>query len=114
MTERHGQGTHFHSVVKHNGTLYLSGITADDFSASMAVQTQQVLDKIEKTLQGVGSDRSKILAATIYISDMDQKAAMNEVWKAWLEPSTLPTRATVGVASLGAGVLIEIVVVAAP
>lgn len=113
MIERHGQGTYFHSVVEHGDTLYLSGVVADDFSASMKVQTNQVLDKIGKTLTSVGSDVSKILSATVYISDFDAKDAMNEAWKAWFEPARLPSRATIGVATLGEGVLIEIVVTAA-
>lgn len=112
MIERHGQGTYFHSVVEHDGTLYLSGLVADDLSAPLKVQTEQVLRKIGTVLAGVGSDPSKILAATIYITDMDQKAAMNEAWKAWFDPAHLPARATIGVASLGEGVLIEVVVTA--
>lgn len=112
MIERHGQSTYLHSVVENDGTLYLSGVVADDFSASMNVQTKQVLDKIGKTLTDVGSDASKILSATVYISDFAVKDAMNEAWNAWFAPERLPARATIGVASLGEGVLIEIVVIA--
>lgn len=112
MIERSGQGTYFHSVVAHGDTLYLSGVVADDFSAPMDVQTKQVLDKIGETLKGHGSDPSKILSATVYISDFAQKAAMNEAWQAWFTPAQLPARATVGVASLGEGVLVEISVIA--
>jgi len=113
MTTRSGQGTYFHSVVEHGDTLYLSGVVADDFSASMGVQTKQVLDKIGQTLTNYGSDASKILSATVYISDFGQKNAMNEAWQAWFTAAELPARATVGVASLGEGVLVEIVVIAA-
>src|SRR5690606_35201183 len=112
MIERSGQGTYFHSVVQHGDTLYLSGVVADDLSATMKVQTKQVLDKISETLKAHGSDASKILSAMVYISDFEQKGAMNEAWQKWFPPSQLPARATVGVASLGEGVLVEIVVVA--
>ena len=113
MIERHGQGAYYHSVVEHAGTLYLSGVVADDFSASMAVQTKQVLDKIGKALTSVGGEVSKILSATVYISDFDQKDAMNEAWQAWFAPDALPARTTVEVSCLGKGVLVEISMIAA-
>lgn len=113
MIERTGRGSYYHSVVKHESTLYLSGVVADDLSAPMAGQTKQVLDKIAMVLEGAGSDVSKILSATVYIADFGAKDAMNEVWRSWFTPDRLPTRATVGVATLGAGVLIEVVVIAA-
>ncbi len=113
MIERTGQGSYFHRVVKHEATLYLSGVVADDLSAPMAGQTKQVLDKIANVLVGAGSDASKILSATVYLSDFGAKDAMNEVWKAWFAADQLPSRATVGVATLGEGVLIEVVVTAA-
>lgn len=112
MIERHERGTYFHGVVEHGDTLYLSGVVADDFSAPMKVQTTQVLGKIATTLKDHGSDVSKILSATVYISDFEAKAAMNEAWVAFFEPAMLPARATIGVATLGEGVLIEIVVTA--
>lgn len=113
MIERHGRGTYYHSVVEHDGTLYLSGVVPNDLAASMEVQTKQVLEKIGKALADVGCDASKILSATVYISDFDQKDAMNEAWKAWFASEGLPARTTVGVASLGEGVLVEISMIAA-
>ena len=112
MIERNGRGTYYHSAVEHEGTLYLSGVVANDFSGSMGEQTTQALDNLAKVLASVGSDASKILSATIYISDFEAKGEMNEAWQAWFAPENLPARATIGVATLGAGVLIEIVVTA--
>ncbi len=113
MITRHGQGKFYHSVVAHGDTLYLSGVIADDLSAPMADQTRQVLDKIARTLAEHGSSAHNILSATIYLADFSGKDAMNTVWAEWFDPSDLPARATVGVATLGTGVLIEISVTAA-
>ena len=113
MITRYGQGKFYHSAVAHGDTLYLSGVIADDLSAPMAEQTRQVLEKIARTLGEHGSSAHNILSAMIYLADFSGKDAMNAVWAEWFEPADLPARATVGVATLGKGVLIEISVVAA-
>jgi enamine deaminase RidA (YjgF/YER057c/UK114 family) len=113
MIARHGQTTILHRVVEHQGVIYLAGITADDRATGMGGQTTQILDKAETLLRAHGSDRTKILTATIYITEMAQKDAMNAAWTAWFGPSDLPARATIGVAELGPGALIEIVITAA-
>ncbi|MFN8723306.1 MAG: RidA family protein [Rhodospirillales bacterium] len=110
---RHGQTPIMHRAVAHGGTLYLGGIVAEDFTLDMEGQTAQVCRKIDAVLASAGSDRSRLLAATIYITDMSMKDKMNAAWTAWLAPDQRPTRATIGVADLGKGVLIEIVVTAA-
>ena len=109
MLQRHGSTPHFHRAIEANGVLYLSGITADDRTASLKGQTTQVLQKIERLLQSLGSDTSKLLTAMVYITDMDRKAEMNEAWTEFFAPEAMPTRATIGVASLGDGILIEVV-----
>ena len=59
-----------------------------------------------------GTDKSRILSATVYMADLSQKDAMNEVWVAWLDPTCLPARAAVGV-ELTPGTQVEIMLVAA-
>ena len=110
---RHGRGAIMHRVVEFQGVLYVGGIGADDRSVSMKGQTEQILNKIGKILQEHGSDKARILSATVFITDMKQKAEMNEAWTAWFAPQDLPTRATIGVAELDPGMLIEVVVTAA-
>jgi enamine deaminase RidA (YjgF/YER057c/UK114 family) len=112
MMIRHGPTPLYHRAVEVNGVLYLAGVTADDRSASLKGQTEQVLAKIESVLKGLGSDRTKLLSATVFITDMERKAEMNEAWTAWFGFANLPARATIGVASLGDGILIEVVAVA--
>src|SRR6185312_10842629 len=76
--ERHEISGHLSKVVEHNGTVYVAGTTAEDKSAGMKQQTEQVLAKIDALLARCGTNKSKLLSATVYISDMGQKAAMNE------------------------------------
>ena len=113
MIERHLRTPIMHRVVAYGGVLYLGGIVAEDRSAPMKGQTEQVLARIGALLAEVGSDKGKVLTATIYITDMARKDEMNAAWTAWIEPDHLPSRATIGVADLGPDTLIEVVVTAA-
>ncbi len=99
-------------VVAANGFVFLGGTTADDKSLGMKDQTKQILGKIDGLLAQGGTDKTKLVTATIYMADLSQKAEMNEAWTAWLAPDELPARVTVGVAELGKGTLLEIVVTA--
>ncbi|MBK17716.1 MAG: hypothetical protein CMM52_02605 [Rhodospirillaceae bacterium] len=99
-------------AVIHGDTIYMSGIVADDKSADMKGQTEQVLQKIDAVLAESGSDKSKIVSSVVYLADMDQKDEMNEAWMAWMDPASPPARAAVGV-TLTPGTLVEIMCVAA-
>jgi enamine deaminase RidA (YjgF/YER057c/UK114 family) len=110
---RHEISGHLSKAVEHNGTVYVCGLTADDKSLGMKQQTEQVLAKIEGFLARGGTSKSKLLSATVYISDMKQKAAMNEAWMAWIDRKNPPTRACVAVELGTPDTLVEIVVTAA-
>ncbi|MBL25189.1 MAG: hypothetical protein CMM48_14980 [Rhodospirillaceae bacterium] len=110
---RHDQNDIMSKVVEHNGVVYVSGNTADDNSVGMKEQTEQVLAKIDGYLAKAGTDKSKLLAATVYVSDMSQKPTMNEAWQEWLSPGNHPTRACVCVELGSPQTLVEIVVSAA-
>lgn len=112
MTERLLRTPTLHRVVKHNGIAYIGGIVADDDSLDMAGQTREVLKKLDAYLREAGSDRSRLLSATIFITDMNVKPAMDAVWKEWLAPKDLPARATIGVSDLCERTLIELVATA--
>ena len=112
MTNRHLQTAIMHRVVEHNGLIFVGGTTCDDESLDMTGQTREILAKLDTYLAQAGSDRTKLLSATIFITDMNLKPQMDSVWKEWLAPGDFPTRATVGVADLGGTTLIEIVVTA--
>lgn len=112
MTTRHIQTPIMHRVVEHNGIIFVGGTTCDDESLDMAGQTREILAKLDKYLAEAGSDKTKLLSVTVFITDMALKPQMDAVWKEWLAPESFPTRATVGVADLGGTTLIEIVVTA--
>ena len=112
MTNRHLQTAIMHRMVEHNGIIFVGGTTCDDESLDMAEQTREILAKLDAYLAEAGSDKTKLLSATIFITNMMLKPQMDEVWKGWLAPANFPSRATVGVADLGGTTLIEIVVTA--
>jgi enamine deaminase RidA (YjgF/YER057c/UK114 family) len=111
--ERQELSGHLSKAVEHNGTVYIAGTTATDQSVGMKQQTQQILEKIDGLLAKCGTNKSKLLSATVYISDMAQKAAMNEAWMAWIDVKNPPTRACVAVELGTPKTLVEIVVTAA-
>jgi enamine deaminase RidA (YjgF/YER057c/UK114 family) len=99
-------------AVVHGDTVYLSGIVADDRSLSTKDQTAQVLAKIDALLAGVGSDKTRILSATVYMADLGEKDDMNAAWMAWMDLAHPPARAAVGV-ELTPGTKVEIMCCAA-
>lgn len=100
-------------AVTHGNTVYLAGLTADDRSKGMKGQTAEILAKIDALLKTAGSDKSRLLSAVIWITDMRAKAEMDEAWQAWADPQNLPARACVE-ARLGTpDTLVEIMVQAA-
>ena len=111
--KRHELSEHLSRAVEHNGVVYVAGTTATDRSVGMKQQTEQVLAKIEGLLARCGTNKSKLLTATVYISDMAQKPAMNDAWLAWIDRENPPTRVCVTVELGTPTTLVEIVVTAA-
>jgi enamine deaminase RidA (YjgF/YER057c/UK114 family) len=99
-------------VVEHNGVVYLAGMMADDHSASTTVQTEQVLAKIDALLAMAGTDKSRLLTAMVFVSDIGIRPELNKVWQAWIAPNNPPTRACVGI-QLEGPAKVEIIVTAA-
>lgn len=95
------------------GVVYLAGQVADDTSADVRGQTAQVLAKIDAVLARAGSSKSNLLSATIYLKDMADFAAMNQVWDAWVAADGKPARATVQAELATPDYLVEIQAVAA-
>ena len=97
----------------HNGTVYLAGQVANDASEDIHGQTAQVLAEVDALLARVGSDKSKILMAQIFLADLADFGGMNEVWDAWVVPGQTPPRATVQAALAKSEWKIEVIVTAA-
>lgn len=79
----------------------------------MSEQIAQILAQAEATLAAIGSDKSRLLSATIYVTDKDNVTALNAAWEAWLPAACAPSRACVKVELLDPAMLVEIAFVAA-
>lgn len=112
--ERKGVGPRMSTAVVHNGTVYLAGLVADKTKdKGVREQTVEVLAQIDAALASVGSDKTKILSALIFLSDISTFNEMNAAWDAWVPQGNTPARATVE-AKLAAPVYkVEIKVIAA-
>jgi enamine deaminase RidA (YjgF/YER057c/UK114 family) len=105
-------GPRMSQAVIHNKTVYLAGQVAA--GPSVAAQTREILASIDALLAEAGTDKSRLLSATIWLTDMAAFAEMNAIWQAWVIPGETPARATVQSAQLAsAEYKIEIAVVAA-
>lgn len=100
-----------HRAVEANGFVFVGGTIADDTSVSMGEQTRNILGKIAGYLKQAGTDTSRVVSASIFVTDLSKKKEMDAVWTEFFADD-LPARATVGVADLGGGALIEVVVTA--
>lgn len=109
---RHANGERFCRALTHNGTVYLAGMTADDLSQGTTGQTEQVLAKIDHFLGLAGSDKTKLLSATIWLRDIADFELMNAAWDAWVDRSAMPVRATVESRMAGDEYRVEIMVIA--
>ena len=89
--------------------VYLAGQVAEDIRG----QTRSVLAQIDRLLAEAGTDKTRILSTTIYLADMDDYAAMNAVWDAWVPQGDTPARATVEARLANAAYRVEMQVVAA-
>jgi enamine deaminase RidA (YjgF/YER057c/UK114 family) len=99
-------------AVVHGGMVYLAGQVGAP-GESVTAQTQAVLQQIDRLMAEAGSDKSRILTATIWLADIGDFAQMNAVWDTWVDPANPPARAT-GESRLAAPEYkVEIIVVAA-
>jgi enamine deaminase RidA (YjgF/YER057c/UK114 family) len=113
--ERRHVGKRLSELVIHRGAglCWLAGQVANDPKADVTGQTRQVLAQIDALLAEAGTDKSRIVSATIYLPDMADFAAMNAVWEPWVAPGQPPARATVQAALAAPAYRVEIQVVAA-
>ena len=99
-------------AVIHDRTVYLSG-QVDAEGEGVVAQTRNILAKIESLLTRTGSDKSRLLMATIWLADMAEFGAMNEVWDAWVADVPAPARATTEARLAQPFYRVEIAVIAA-
>jgi len=106
-------GARMSEMAVYNQTAYLAGQVSSDDSLDIAGQTHNVLSQIDTLLAEAGTDKSRILMCQIYLSDLNNFAAMNQVWEAWVSAGNTPPRATVQATLAKPAWLIEIVITAA-
>jgi len=110
--QRFGTTRRFSDAVVHKGTAYIVEVPSN-LDAGITAQTENLLASIERLLLQVGSDKAKILQATIYLADMQDYDAMNLVWDAWLPEGSAPVRACVEARLANQQYRVEIVLTAA-
>lgn len=110
---RHGVGARLSEAAIFNGIVYLAGMVPENGATDIRSQTADVLAQIDAHLAACGSDKTRLLRVQIYLADIADIAAMNEVWDAWVVPGATPPRATVQAPLAHPGWKIEMVVTAA-
>lgn len=104
-------GPRMSKAVIHGGLVYVSGQVGA--GTGVTEQTEAVLSAVDGALAEAGTDKSKLLSATIYLADMAGFAEMNSVWDAWIDPANPPARATVEAKLAAPQYVVEIAVIAA-
>jgi enamine deaminase RidA (YjgF/YER057c/UK114 family) len=108
---RFNTGPRMSQAVVHNGTVYLAGQVAK--GATVKEQTTAILKQIDDLLKQAGTDKSKLLSATIWLTSIANYNDMNSVWDAWVSPGNTPARACVEAKLAFPEYAVEIAVVAA-
>jgi len=112
--ERHEVGPRMSQVVVHGNTVYLAGVVAQNTKGkSVTEQTQEILSTIDGYLAKAGTDKTKLLTANIWLTDMATFAEMNAVWDGWVSAGNTPARATVEARLAAPQYAVEIMVTAA-
>lgn len=111
--QRRDVAARFSEAAIFNGVVYLAGMVPECEASDIRSQTADVLRQVEQRLREAGSDKTRILRAQIYLKDITDIAAMNEVWDAWVVAGSAPPRATVQAALADPAYLIEVVVTGA-
>ena len=112
--ERIGAGPRMSKAVVHGNTVYLAGQVADQTKGkSVAEQTGEILEIIDGLLAQAGTDKTKVLSATIWLPDIATFAQMNSKWDAWVVAGSTPARATVQAQLAAPEYKVEIALIAA-
>jgi enamine deaminase RidA (YjgF/YER057c/UK114 family) len=107
-------GPRMSGAVVHGGTVYLAGQVANASAGkSVGEQTQEILSIIDGLLAEAGTDKSRLLMANIWLTDMGTFQEMNAVWDGWVAPGHTPARATVEAKLAAPQYKVEIAVIAA-
>ena len=112
LITRHESNNVYSKVVEANGMVFTAGIIPSDLSRDVKGQTVEVLGEIDRLLKLCGTAKSNIVSATIWLSDIRSREAMNEAWIAWLDGKDAPVRACVEAKLVDPKMMVEIGVIA--
>lgn len=99
-------------AVVHNDTIYYTSVP-ENLDDDAEAQTANAMEVIDRILTRLGSDKSRILDATIFLVNKGDFAAMNRAWDAWVSPGNAPVRCTVQAGLMNPKYLVEIKIVSA-
>ena len=105
-------GKRMSNAVVHGGIVYLAGVVGSP-TVDVASQTREIVAEIDRLLALAGSDKTRILRAQIWLSDIRTFDEMNAVWDEWVVPGHVPARATGEARLYAPDVKVEIIVTAA-
>lgn len=113
MINRLNKTPRMSQIVSYNGTVLLCGQVAKDAREDVQGQTRQILQQIDDLLAQAGCEKSDVLSANIWLSDIRQFALMNEIWDSWVDVENPPVRACVEARLARVELAVEIQVTAA-
>jgi enamine deaminase RidA (YjgF/YER057c/UK114 family) len=110
---RYRPSARMNQITIHGDIVYLAGQVIDDLALSVTEQTRAILAKIDSLLAEAGTDRTRALSVTIWLTDMSAFGEMNAVWETWVTPEHAPVRACVESRLAMPGCKVEISLIAA-
>lgn len=98
-------------AVEYHGFIFTQGVVATDLTQDIKGQTSNVLAQIDDILEQHGTDKTRLLQAQIWLRSIDDRAALNEIWSAWLPENHAPARACVQAVMADPNILVEIMLI---
>lgn len=111
--QRINPGKRWSDITVFNGIAHFVEVPDTDLDADIKGQVQQVLDQAQNALNKIGSNKTRVLSVTIYVTDLANLAGLNEVWDNWFEDGTAPSRACIKAELADPRYLVEMAFVAA-
>ena len=112
MIQRIEPASRMSQAVRYGDTIFLAGQVGES-GEDFAMQVEKALSNVDRLLADAGTDRSRLLQATIWLADRGDYARFNEIWEAWLDGAPSPTRATAIIGFPDPGYRVEVIVTAA-
>jgi enamine deaminase RidA (YjgF/YER057c/UK114 family) len=107
-------GPRYSQAVRAGGLVFTIGQVAIGApGADVATQTADIVARLDRLLEEAGSDKSRLVCATVYLAELHFYEAMNSVWDKWVQTGSTPARTCVQAKLLSPDYAVEIAIVAA-